>query len=125
MSRKLSGAELAYSTPDQELLAIGESFRTWRRFLAYPACTVDVKTDHLNHMHLIEKSIVTIRQANILHRLSGFDFRITHVAGTKNPADPLSRYPPFDDMGEREGVRRAGLPEFLARFETETEGPPL
>jgi hypothetical protein len=116
MSRKLSGPELSYSTPDQELLAIGESFSHWRRFLAYPIQPIDVRTDHLNHVTLMEKKL-SLKQANTLRHLSSFDFTITHIAGSKNPADPLSRRADHDDPREREEARQEGLPEFLSRFQ--------
>jgi hypothetical protein len=32
-SRKLTEAEVRYGTPDQELLAIAEAFKTWRHYL--------------------------------------------------------------------------------------------
>jgi RNase H-like domain found in reverse transcriptase len=40
LSRKLRGAGLRYDTPDVELMAIVEAFRTWTPYLAYVETTV-------------------------------------------------------------------------------------
>ncbi|OOO05787.1 RNA-directed DNA polymerase (Reverse transcriptase) [Aspergillus oryzae] len=62
-SRKFSGAELNYSTPDQELYAIVYSFKHWRQYL----------------------------EARWLMFLIPFDFIIKHRTGKSNPADGPSR----------------------------------
>ena len=46
MSRKWNAAERNYGTPDQEMLAIVESFREWRHYLEGAAISTLVLTDH-------------------------------------------------------------------------------
>ena len=47
-SRTLTTSELNYNTHDKELLAIYESFQTWRHYLEGSATPIDVVTDHKN-----------------------------------------------------------------------------
>jgi len=93
LSRKLRGAELRYDTPDAELMAIVEAFRSWRPYLAYASTSVEVLTDHLNHRYLTTKAKLSWRQARWMQELAVFDFYIEYREGKKNPADRLSRRP--------------------------------
>jgi transposase InsO family protein len=121
MSRKLKGAELAYTTPDSELMAISESFQLWRHFLAYAPVPTDVRTDHLNLQHLPAKPQLSIKQAVALSMLAPYHFTITWRPGKTNPADPLSRRADHYVPGEVENARQAVLPAFQERF---VEGHP-
>jgi hypothetical protein len=121
MSRKLKGAELAYTTPDSELMAISESFQLWRHFLAYADVPTDVRTDHLNLQHLPAKPQLSIKQAVALSMLAPYNFTITWRPGKTNPADPLSRRADHYVPGEVENARQAVLPGFQKRFQ---EGKP-
>ena len=123
MSRKLKGAELRYGTPDAELLAIIEAFRTWRHYLSYVQYTIEVLTDHLNHRYLASKPQLNSRQAHWLQELASYDFKIEYRPGTRNPADGLSRRPDLKDDISVEEARQALLPDFLSRFlQTPTGG---
>ena len=62
LSKKLTGAELNYPTPDAEMLAITESFQVWRHYLAYTNHEIVVVTDHLNHTYLADKPKLSTRQ---------------------------------------------------------------
>jgi hypothetical protein len=119
LSRKLHGAELRYDTPDAELMAIVEAFRSWRPYLAYVRATVEVWTDHLNHRYLATKPKLSPRQARWMEELAIFDFTIEYREGKKNPADGLSRRPDHRDGGEAAEAMRAPLANFLDRFVSE------
>ena len=116
LSRKLHGAELRYDTPDAELMAIVEAFRTWRPYLAYTQDSVQVLTDHLNHRYLATKPKLSWRQARWMEEMSVFDFKIEYREGKKNPADGLSRRPDLRVSGEALEARKAPLASFLGRF---------
>ena len=45
-SKQFKGAELNYSTPDKELMAIVESFKHWRHYLEGSRHTIEVWSDH-------------------------------------------------------------------------------
>ncbi|RYC80447.1 hypothetical protein BFJ63_vAg16669 [Fusarium oxysporum f. sp. narcissi] len=45
-SRKFNGPELNYGTPDQEMMAIVESFKHWRHYLEGSLKQVEVLSDH-------------------------------------------------------------------------------
>jgi len=115
-SRKMTGAELNYFTPDQELLALHEAFVKWRHFLKFPVCTTEVYTDHLNILHMMKKPKLSERQASHCIFLSTFDIEISHIAGAKNPADGSSRRPDYNNPVERDMARQAGLPLFVSKF---------
>jgi hypothetical protein len=92
-SKKLTPAEQNYTTGEQELLAIVAALSEWRCYLHGSAFTVN--SDHLNHKTLQTKPLPTKREIRWLEFLQQFDYTIQHVAGTKNPADPLSRRPDY------------------------------
>lgn len=116
LSRKLTEPELRYSTPDTEMLAITEAFRTWRHYLAYAQDQVTVVTDHLNHSYLAGKSKLSHKQAAALDELAPFDFKIEYRPGHLNPADGLSRRADFRDPAREQEAYTSGLPAFLQRF---------
>ena len=124
LSMKLAGAQLQYSTPDAELLAIVVAFRKWRHYLAYTRYTIEVLTDHLNHSYLPSKAQLSGRQARSLHELAPYDFVIRYRAGTRNPADGLSRRPDLQDDEEVRSGRQGMLPDFLKRFTEAAVNPP-
>jgi len=47
-SRQFKGAEIHYSTPDKELMAIVECFKHWRHYLEGSRHTIKVWSDHQN-----------------------------------------------------------------------------
>ncbi|KPM33885.1 hypothetical protein AK830_g12686, partial [Neonectria ditissima] len=112
---------LRYSTPDSELLAIEEAFRTWRHYLAYADTQIEVLTDHLNHRYLATKPKLSSKQVAALDNLHPFDFKIIYRPGAKNPADGLSRRPDHFDKEAADRARMATLPLFLSRFEAERQ----
>jgi hypothetical protein len=94
-SRKWSGAELNYSTPDQEMLAIVETFKHWRHYLQGTKHPVQVYSDHANLRSFMNLPRLNGRQARWCMTLAPFDFVILHQPGKRNPADPPSRRPDY------------------------------
>jgi transposase InsO family protein len=92
-SKKFSGAELHYSTPDQELFAIVYSFKQWRHYLEGSKYPVEVLSDHANLQTFMKQPKLNGRQARWLMFLTPFEFVIKHRSGKTNPADGLSRKP--------------------------------
>lgn len=102
-SRKFSGAELNYGTPDQELFAIVHSFKQWRHYLEGTTHTVEVFSDHANLQAFMKQPKLNGRQARWCMFLTPFDFVIKHRAGKTNPADGPSRR---SDFGSESAPRR-------------------
>jgi transposase InsO family protein len=92
-SKKFSGAELRYATPDQELFAIVYSFKQWRHYLEGSKYPVEVLSDHANLQTFMKQPKLNGRQARWLMFLTPFEFTIRHRSGKTNPADGLSRKP--------------------------------
>ncbi|OQE16552.1 hypothetical protein PENFLA_c027G03970 [Penicillium flavigenum] len=92
-SRKFSGPELNYATPDQELFAIVHSFQHWRHYLDGSKYPIEVLSDHANLRTFMTQQKLNGRQARWCMFLTPFDFIIKHRLGKTNPADGLSRIP--------------------------------
>jgi hypothetical protein len=92
-SKKFSGAELHYSTPDQELFAIVYSFKQWRHYLEGSKYPIEVLLDHANLQTFMKQPKLNGRQVRWLMFLTPFEFVIKHRSGKTNPADGLSRKP--------------------------------
>lgn len=93
-SRKLTQAERNYSARDKELLAVVYACTQWRHYLSGPTFTL--KTDHESLLHLHDMKLkapttTNKRIARWAETLADFNFNITHVAGTTNAADALTR----------------------------------
>ena len=63
----------------------------WRHYLEGSRHPVKVLTDHKNLETLMSTKALNRRQARWAEFLSGYDFILTPIPGTKNPADSLSR----------------------------------
>ena len=86
-SRTLTTSELNYDTHDKELLAIYESFRTWRHYLEGSATPIDVVTDHKNLEYFSTTKILSRRQARWSELLSQFNL-VIHFRPGKLGAKP-------------------------------------
>ncbi|MGH3055069.1 MAG: RNase H-like domain-containing protein, partial [Gaiellaceae bacterium] len=94
MSTKLRDAQLNYTTLDKEFLAIVAALEEWRSYLQGHKFTL--RTDHRNLLSVEHAAVQQKpRLMRWIHTLQQFDFQIEHVAGTANPADPLSRRPDY------------------------------
>ena len=92
-SRRYSGPELNYATPDQELYAVVYSFQHWRHYLDGSTYEVEVLTDHANLRTFMTQQKLNGRQARWCMYLTPFNFVIEHRSGKPNPVDGLSRRP--------------------------------
>ncbi|CDO76069.1 hypothetical protein BN946_scf184814.g2 [Trametes cinnabarina] len=99
-SRKLTPSEINYEVYDKELLAIVESFRTFRAWLIGTDVPVSVVSDHKNLEYFMSSRVLTRCQARWSMFLSEFNFRLDYAPGIKNPADAPSRRA---DFAPREG----------------------
>lgn len=94
-SRKCIPAECNYDIHDREMLAIVECFKHWRHYLEGSKHPVRVRSDHKNLESFMTTKILNRRQARWAEILSGYDFVLDHVPGSKNPADGPSRRPDY------------------------------
>ena len=94
-SRKLTSAERNYDTHDQELLAIVESLKEWRRYLEGNTKPFDLFTDHNNLRYFMKTKTLSRRQVRWAEGLAEYHFSIIHRAGRRNPADGPSRRPDY------------------------------
>lgn len=62
-SRKFTGAEIHYATPDQELFAIVYSFKHWRHYLEGSVHPIEVLSDHGNLRTFMKQPKLNGRQA--------------------------------------------------------------
>jgi len=72
------------------MLAIDSSFAHWRHYLEGAKHTVTVYTDHKNLEVFMSTKILNRRQARWAELLAGYDFVLTPIPGSKNPADSPS-----------------------------------
>jgi hypothetical protein len=102
-SRKFNDAELRYSTPDKELLAIVQMFRKFPHYLKGTKFPVVVKSDHKNLRTFTTKKKLLGRQVGWMEELSDANFVIEHIRGKENVvADALSRHPDYQKNGEEQ-----------------------
>jgi hypothetical protein len=90
-SRKLTSAEIRYTTTEQELLGIIHALKVWRCFLEGVKFTV--VTDHCPNTFFSTLPELNRRQARWSEFLQMFDFDWAYRPGRNNVADPLSRLP--------------------------------
>jgi hypothetical protein len=77
------------------MLAIIESMKHWRHYLEGAKYPVQIHTDHKNLEVFMTTKILNRRQARWAEFLANYDFVLTHIKGTKNPADGPSRRPDY------------------------------
>ncbi|KAJ9534629.1 hypothetical protein QJQ45_002904 [Haematococcus lacustris] len=88
-SRKLSPAEINYTTGEQEFLSLVTACKEWRCYLEGVPFTLF--TDHQPLVALPTQKVLSRRRARWMEFMSRFSYSLVHIAGTVNPADPLSR----------------------------------
>ena len=113
-SRQFKGAEIRYGTPDQEMLAIVQCFKTWRHYIDGSKFPVEVITDHKNLQGFMKQPRLNGRQARWCFFLTPFDFTIKYRAGILNPADAPSRRPDY----KLEPVEQDDSAQLLATLST-------
>ena len=98
-SRKLTATERAYPARTLELLAVVHALRVFKHYLlgsgaARPAgcgSDFDLRTDNQAITWLKTNQHLNKMYVRWLDDIADFNFDVTHVPGTKNPSDPLSR----------------------------------
>ncbi len=86
-------AETRYEIHDGKLLAIVETFKTWRHYLEGCKHEVLVLTNHNNLQRFMDTKSLSSRQVRWAQELSRYHFRIDYGQGKANGvADALSRY---------------------------------
>src|SRR5436190_7368487 len=99
-SRKCTPAECNYDIHDREMLAIVECMKHWRHYLEGSKYPVNLRSDHKNLERFMTTEILNRRQARWAEILSGYDFVLDHITGSKNPADGPSRRPDYAENVE-------------------------
>ena len=83
-SRKFSATKINYEIYDKELLAIVDSFQTWRHYLEGASTPITVYTDHKNLEYFMSARVLNRHQARWSMSLSRFDFKITYQLGKQH-----------------------------------------
>jgi hypothetical protein len=110
-SRKLSGAAIRYSTYDKELFAIVSAVEHWRCYLEGSPHPILFLSDHRSLQHLNTQPKLNDRQARWVEKLSEFEFKVQHIAGSVNvAADALSRRPDYEEAVAAERDNGADAP---------------
>lgn len=121
-SRKLTPAEVNYTTTDKEMLAIVASLVYWKIYTSGTAKRVIVYTDHKNLLSLLLDKELNQRQMRRSEEITHYDFEIRHIKGTDNTvADTLSRRADYEATAKtsRPLLKRNG--EVLERAEASEE----
>eukprot|EP00833_Pecoramyces_ruminatium_P005437 jgi/Orpsp1_1/1179469/evm.model.c7180000069456.1 len=93
-SRNLNNGEINYPITDKELLAIKDSFSTWRHLLLGAKHQIIVYTDHKNLLYTLRGKIGNQRQHRWHLFFQEYDFQLIYRQGRKNgKPDSLSRRP--------------------------------
>jgi len=96
-SRKLLPAEMNYSTPDKELLAIVQVLKKYPHYLRGTKYPVIIRSDHRNLRTFMTTKELSARQARWAEELCTYNFVIEHIKGKQNTvADALSRNPSYE-----------------------------
>jgi hypothetical protein len=100
-SKTMTKAQLNYSTPEKELLAIIMSIEHFHQYLYGVDFTI--QTDHQPLTWLLNKKDPSARMERWLIRIRNYDFSIKYKAGKLNgDADALSRWHYDTSIGENE-----------------------
>jgi len=94
ISKSLNEMEQNYEIYDKEMLAIICYLEAWKHFLEGSQSKFEVWTNHKNLKYFMSNQKLNCRQARWALYLSGFDFVLKHISGSKmGKADRLSRRP--------------------------------
>jgi hypothetical protein len=92
-SSKFSGAEINYTTTEQEMLGVIKALKAWRCYLE-GGKGLTLITDHNPLTFLPTQHLLSRGQARWNEFMSRFHYVWKHTPGKLNPADPLSRLGP-------------------------------
>ena len=110
--RKLSKSDAKLSSYDGELLAGYFAFMSLSRYLRAASVTGKEnvwRTDNRAIEYAHKRKDIYGRTARILMFLDSFSYRVEHIAGKENPADPLSRQKERHELDEEEWERTDDL----------------
>jgi len=91
LAQKCSPAEQNYDRYDWKPLAIMETMKQWRQYLAGANHRILIQWDHKNPEYFQTSKVLSQRHARWAEIVSSYEFVIQHLAGNRNPADGLSR----------------------------------
>ena len=115
-SHKMIPTETRYKTHDSELLAIVETFKTWKHYLEGSRHEVLVLTDHNNLQQFMDTKSLSSKQVRWAQELSCYHFRIDYHHGKANgAADALSQY--SQRSAEEENTLQAENVKILHRLQ--------
>ena len=102
-------AETRYETHNGELLAIVETFKTWRHYLKGFRHEVLILTDHNNIWQFMDTKSLSSRQVRWAQKLFCYHFRIDYRQGKANgAADALFQYPQRN-VEEKDALRAENI----------------
>lgn len=91
-SKNLNPAECNYNIYDKELNALIKALEHWNAELENTEIPIQVFTDHKNLTYWQTAKALSARQVRIFQKFANYNFKIIHVAGSKNiQADALTR----------------------------------
>jgi hypothetical protein len=93
-SNKFTKAQMHYSTPDKEMMAITEALTRWYDILR-PSKGITIYTDNI--INITAKTMESPRKARAVEIMSQFRIRLKHISTKLNPADGPSRRPDYID----------------------------
>jgi transposase InsO family protein len=102
-SRQFTTPEVNWPIYDKEMFAIYHTLMSFRSWLVGTHEPISVHTDHMNLTYFFTTQRLNRRQARWASELADFHFTISHVPGSRNPADAPSRRP---DFAPKEGDER-------------------
>jgi transposase InsO family protein len=94
-SRQFGVHEVNWPIYDKEMFAIYHTLMSFRSWLVGTRDPISVHTDHMNLTYFFTTQRLNRRQARWASELADFHFTISHIPGTRNPADAPSRRPDF------------------------------
>ena len=114
-SQKMIPAETRYETLDSKLLAIVESFKTWKHYLKGSQHEVFMLTNHNNLRQFMNTKSLSSRQVRWAQELSCYHFQIDYYQSKANKAaNTLSQYP--QQSAEEEKALQAENVKILHRL---------
>ena len=113
-SRKLNATEIRYSAYEREMLGIVWALGQWKHYFQGPYPII-IQTYHAPLRYLPNQTSVNSRVWRWLSILQGYNMKIRHIPGKKNPADSLSRQLISDTLVRKEFVKDANA-EYVTRL---------
>ena len=91
--KALNKTEWNYDIWDREFMSVIFGLRNWRHLLVGSPHKVTMYTDHTNLQYYQHPQKINQRVAWYISMLADYNIELKHLPGTKNCANPLSRWP--------------------------------